>query len=233
MMRGHTLTGIFALAFILTSGPALEAGELRQGFFPTPGEQGIEAEAIERAQAAFNPNGFSSFGKYTWDSKPCSPYDLSIGRCVGLYKDDRLSIYPVKDIMPNGDYGHALIHGRAIFTKGDVEFGERNKWIGSTKYGEKYSFADGYLFLPRSSFPPHVLFSKECRSIRMKLMNETTEIVKKVLDGSVETGEIIVEYPLGYDRWYSRNPYLIQSSCFVRSRAYKDKYQPYLGPLKK
>jgi len=195
----------------------------------------LDVSEIMKAQKAFNPEGFKSFGQYSWDNPLCDPndlYDHSVGRCVGQYQDDRLSIYPVKDAQPDGDYGHAIIHGRVNFTKKDIEYGEKHKWIGSTKYGEVYTLEAGYIFLPRSSFPPHILFSKECRSIRVKLLNETAEIVEEVIGAFKSTGEIIVEYPLGYDHWHSRDPYVIESMCYVESRSYKGKYQPYLGPLK-
>ncbi len=154
-------------------------------------------------------------------------------RKLTSYQDENLSIYPVKDAQLNGDYGHAIIHGRVKFSKKDIEDGEKHKWIGSTKYGEVYTLETGYIFLPRSSFPPHILFSKKCQSIRVKLIDKTAEIVEEVIADLKSTGEIIVEYPLGYDHWYSRNPYQIESMCYVESRTYKGTYQPYLGPLRK
>jgi len=194
-------------------------------------QSGLRDAEIVRAKQAFDPNGFKSFGDYRWDNPLCDAYDHGVGRCVGLYQDDRLSIYPLKDAFPNGDYGHAIIHGLVKFTKKDLEYGERNKWIGSTKYGEIYTLEAGYIFLPKRTFPAHILFSKECRSIRIKLIAETAEIVRDVMTFPKRVGEIIVEYPLGYDDWHSRYPFVIQSMCFVESRSYKDSYQPYLGPL--
>jgi len=192
---------------------------------------GLVDEETVRAQQAFDPDGFRSFGDYRWDNPLCDAHDHQDGRCVGLYQDDQLSIYPLKDAYPDGDYGHAIIHGLVKFTKKDLEYGERNKWIGSTKYGEIYTLEAGYIFLPKHSFPPHILFSRECRSIRLKLIPETAEIVREVMNIPDRVGEIIVEYPLGYDDWHSRNPFVIQSMCFVESRSYKGSYQPYLGPL--
>lgn len=227
------LIGFIVAAPIATSTPKADTSDLTQGRYPSPREQGIGQDVIEKAQNAFKPDGFSSFAEYRWDNPLCRPYDHSVGRCVGLYQDDQLSIYPVKDAVPEGDYGHALIHGRVNFTKENIALGEKNKWIGSTKYGEKYSLKDGFIFLPKSSFPPHILFSNQCRSIRVKLSNETAKIVQDVITATKSDGEIIVEYPIGYDRWFSRNPYLIESICHVESRTYKNKYQAYLGPLRK
>ena len=220
MTRKHTVSGIIISALlIMLMSHAYAQSEL-------------DVSEIVKAQKSFNPDGFKSYGKYRWDNPLCDDYNHRVGRCVGLYQDNNLSIYPVKDAMPDGDYGHAIIHGRVNLSKEDIEYGEKNKWIGSTKYGEVYTIEAGYIFLPRSSFPPHILFSRECRSIRVKLIDETVKIVEKVLEGSKPTGEIIVEYPLGYDHWHSRDPYLIESMCFVESRSYKGNYQPYLGPLK-
>ena len=112
--------------------PPLIAADLTEGFYPTPMKQGIALDVIDKARRSFKPDGFKSFGQYRWDNPLCRPYDHSVGRCVGLYQDDRLSIYPVKDAGPDGDYGHAIIHGRVKFTKKDIENGEGNKWIGST-----------------------------------------------------------------------------------------------------
>lgn len=198
-------------------------------------QSNLDSKDITQAQKAFNADGFSSYGQYRWDNPLCEPndYNQSLGRCVGQYQDVRLSIYPAKDAYPAGDYGHAFIHGKVKFTVTDIQYGEDHKWIGSTKYGEVYTIEEGYIFLPKTSFPPHVVFSKECESIRVELIEGTAEIVQSVIARTTSVGEIIVEYPIGYDRWHSRNPYLIESMCFVVSRAYQGKYQPYLGPLQK
>ena len=223
---------VFFIFTLLVNG-SIEATGLGEGRRANPKEQGISSDVIEKAQNAFRPDGFKPYGTYRWSNPMCRPYDYSVGRCVGLYKDDRLSIYPVKDVAPGGDYGHALIHGVVKFNKNDIKSGERYKWVGSTKYREKYSLKEGYLFLPKSSFPPHILFSEDCRSIRIKLVKETATIVQGVTSSLKPTGKIIVEYPIGYDTWFSREPFIIQSMCNVVSRSYRGKYQPYLGPLKR
>lgn len=198
-------------------------------------QSNLNGDEITQAQRAFNAKGFSSYRGYRWNNPLCKPndYHQSIGRCVGQYQDESLSIYPVKDAYPAGDYGHALIHGKITFSEADIQYGEQHKWIGSTKYGEVYTIDEGYIFLPKSSFPPHIVFPRECGSIRVKLIGETNKIVQSVIDQHAAIGEIVVEYPLGYDVWHSRKPLLIEAMCFVESRAYQGKYQPYLGPLRK
>jgi len=183
---------------------------------------GPHQEDVKAANDAFIEEGFTGLG---WHNYSCSDYDLSLGFCVGHYIDDQVSIYPTKR-------GHAFIHGRARFTKSDIEIGGENKWIGSTKYDEIYTIEEGYLFLPKSSFPRHIVFSQECRSIRVRLNDETLIKVLEVLEGKVAVGIIIVEYTPGYDIWHSRKPLLIESPCWVESRSYLGKYQPYLGPLR-
>jgi hypothetical protein len=183
---------------------------------------GPNSKDIRATKNAFIAEGFSGLG---WHDYSCSDSDLRNGLCVGEYIDDQVSIYA-------SERGHAFIHGRARFTKSDIKSGEAEKWIGSTKYGEIYTIEKGYLFLPKSSFPRHIVFSSACRSIRVQLNEKTLIKVREVLDGKVAVGIIFIEYPPGYDIWHSREPLLIESPCWVESRSYLGKYQHYLGPLR-
>jgi len=178
----------------------------------------------QEAEAASNSFLVGSFEE-TAKEASCEKYSLSVRRCVSRYRDARLSVHP-------GIWGNALIHGIIHFGRDDIENGERHKWIGSIRYGQIYDIEHGYLFLPKSSFPPHIAFSKTCRSIRVWLSDEASETVAAVLLNEIEFGEIVVEYSIDYLTWHSIEPLLIQAPCYVESRMYKGKIQPYLGPLK-